>query len=184
MCRGPSLTFEQFNTGLSFTWYDWINDDTYTEEGGVFDLNMEPWDGQDTYGPWQTKTDDDEVHDIDVRIAEAIGYVQSCCMDGEVHVDVPAGSMEKFCPWTDPLVGGPPANCRNSVGGECETNPNANPDEYPISTILRSNLSPALTWCGCTAAGKPTTGYSGRCSYDDNHYTQYTDLATRICNRA
>ena len=53
------------------------------------------------------------------------------------------------------------------------------------STILKSNLRPALTFCGCTRSGRATVGYSGRCSYNsDNHYTQYTDLATRICDRA
>ena len=139
------------------------------------------------------------TNDINLRIREAIGYVENCCMDGDITVDVPSGSAQLWCPnvGTDPQY--PPADCVNQVDGAC-TNPN-HPDSnrFPISTILRSNISPrALTWCGCTANGDPTTGYSGRCfgDRDSDYYTKYKDfkppswgsltegLAVEICNRA
>ena len=141
----------------------------------------------------------DSTNDINLRIREAIGYVENCCMDGDITVDVPSGSAQLWCPnvGTDPQY--PPADCVNQVDGAC-TNPN-HPDSnrFPISTILRSNISPrALTWCGCTANGDPTTGYSGRCfgDRDSDYYTKYKDfkppswgsltegLAVEICNRA
>ena len=133
-------------------------------------------------------TDDDQVHDIDIRIKEAVGYVQSCCMDGRVTVDVPAGSLEKFCPWTDPLIGGTPADCPAEEGGVCPANPNAewHNGRLHISTIFGG---PRLNWCGCTPTGDQTTGYSGRCidygnGPDAAFYKKYEDLAKQICDAA
>ena len=143
-------------------------------------------DNQKTLGPWQTITER-TTNNIDERIRETLGYVQSCCMADGTPVTLPSwlsAVPDYWCVWNN-------GNCENEVNGECR-NPYESDDDrspapgtFPVSTILKSNLRPALTFCGCTRAGRATVGYSGRCSYNsDNHYTQYTDLATRICNRA
>ena len=144
----------------------------------IFDLNRKPYDGQVTLGPWQTMTAVLHTDDINVRIAEAIGYVLSCCVNGVVTVGgVSDDSKAKWC--SEDL---PHANCPNKEGGVCENLP-FHPAGYPISTIQKSNLSPALPFCGCTTGGLATTGYSGRCSHKaDDFYTKYEQLAAAICN--
>jgi len=146
----------------------------------LFDLNMKPYDKQITLGPWQTITAVLQTDEINVRIAEAVGYVQSCCVNGVVTIDgVSDDSKAKWC--REDL---PHANCPNKEGGVCENNP-FHPTGYPISTIQKSNLSPALPFCGCTMGGLPTTEYSGRCSHKaDDFYTKYEQLVTDICNAA
>ena len=176
---GAPLTYVDRPGGMPFEEF-LVNTD-------LFDLNQEPEDGQSTLGPWQTMTDRNQrVTNIDDRIRETLGYVQSCCM-GDVPVTLPPWLDEVpnyWCVWNN-------GNCENEVNGQCR-NPFESDDDgspapgtFPVSTILKSNLRPALTFCGCTRAGRATVGYSGRCSYNNgNHYTQYTDLASRICNRA
>lgn len=120
------------------------------------------------------------THDVNVRIAEAVGYVESCCMDGTIHVDVDPASANKWCVNTAQK-----GNCVNAVDGPC-TNPfHPNNPSLPVTTIQRSDLTPALTWCGCANGGHPTVGYSGRCSHTmDDFYTRYEALAKKVCDAA
>jgi len=165
----------------------------------LFDLNQAPIsddDNQPTLGPWQVMTDEDDerassVSDINDRIREAIGYVQSCCM-GDVDVLLPPwlGDVPNYwCKWND-------GNCENEVNGECR-NPYESddalspaPGTFPVTTILKSNLRPALTFCGCATTPRPdpskqTVGFSGRCSRGaGDYYTKYTAISTAVCNRA
>lgn len=158
-CWAPEISLDSFMTDTSF-----------------FDLNQKPNDGQDTLGPWQTMTAVKDTNSIDTRISEAIGYLQSCCMDGTVTMTVNLGSVSKWC------TGSSHGNCVNTVDGHC-TNPYfPNTEQYPVTTILKSNLDPALTWCGCATSGTPTCGYSGRCAQSDaDFYSQYEQLAQTVC---
>jgi len=142
----------------------------------LFDLNMKPYDGQKTLGPWQTMTAVSNTDSIDVRISEAVGYVESCCMSGEITTDVNPDSEKLWC--TGPSHG----NCENAVDGSC-TNPFE--PSLPVSTIQKSSLSPPLTWCGCAFGGTATVGYSGRCSQKmADFYTRYESLAQAVCDAA
>ena len=134
----------------------------------IFDLNMVPYDGQATLGPWQTMTAVPSTDSLELRISEAIGYVESCCMDGEITNPAEPGSRALWC---EQVSGS--ANCPNTVNGLCPLNPNRPGGGFPISTIQVSALSPPLTWCGCMKEGGATTGYSGRCSHSrDDFYTR------------
>lgn len=148
-------------------------------ETSLFNVNQRPDDGQKTLGPWQTMSEVMNTDDVNVRVAEAIGYVQSCCMDGSITVNVNSDSKKHWC------VGRQPANCANAVDGRCE-NPNRPGDpSYPVTTIQKSHLSPALTFCGCRMDGGPTTGYSGRCARQmKDFYTRYEALAKAVCDAA
>merc|ERR1719517_149892 len=97
-------------------------------------------------------------------------------MDGTVTVPLDPATDALFCPRG--------ADCPNQVDGECAVNPFRPPPDTccPISTIQRSELSPALTFCGCMKEGIATTGYSGRCSHKMlDFYTRYEDLAQQVC---
>ena len=97
----------------------------------VFDLDQSPYDGQDTLGPWQTLTAVVKAEDLDVRISEAVGYVESCCMSGVVTVQPPPNSEARWCR----VAPYPAGNCPNEEGGVCPSNPNQPPGAFPISTI-------------------------------------------------
>jgi len=167
---GPASPTDDSSHGPPLSQADFI------QHTAVFDLNMEPYDGQETLGPWQTMTAVKQTDSINVRIAEAVGYVESCCMNGDITVDVENESAKLWC--TGPDRG----NCQNEVDGSC-TNPFfPHSDTYPVSTIQKSSLTPPLTWCGCTKEGTATVGYSGRCSHKmESFYTRYESLAQAVC---
>jgi len=159
-----------------------ISQADFIKHTSLFDLNMEPYDGQQTLGPWQTmtaipKTSGNQEQQINMRISEAVGYVESCCMDGVITIDVDPNSAKKWC------TGSTHGTCQNAVDGKC-TNP-FQPDNpaYPVSTIQKSNLAPPLTWCGCATEGSAIVGYSGRCSHNQaDFYTRYESLAQAVCD--
>jgi len=156
-----------------------ISQEAFIHHTSLFDLNMHPYDGQATLGPWQTMTAIGVTHDVNVRISEAVGYVESCCMDGTINVDVDAGSRSKWC------TGGKSGNCENSVDGHCDNPFFPGSSAYPVSTIQKSTLSPPLTFCGCATEGSATVGYSGRCSHKmADFYTRYEALAQAVCDAA
>ena len=133
----------------------------------LFDINMKPYDGQNTLGPWQTMTTVTDTNDINVRVREAVDYVRSNC---NPNCPTPRENAQCENPFEDPRN----EYCKQD--GDC-----------PVTVIFDS---PNLNWCGCATTpwadpNKQTMGYSGRCSQGaGDYYTKYKDLATQICNRA
>ena len=149
--------------------------DEFISKSYVFDINQVAQDQPDTLGPWQTKSAIFTTDNINVRVKEAIGYVESCCMSGDITVDADADSEAKWCPNKH-------GYCVNTVDGKCD---NPYGLTAPVTTIFESNLNPALTWCGCATEGTPTAGYSGRCArHNANFYAQYEALAKAVCDAA
>ena len=158
----------------------------FIHSSDVFDLDLPADDNPNTVGPWQTTTVHMHGATAEMRVAEAIGYLQSCCMDGDVSVpDLPLGDEDKWC-----KIATTHGDCPNTVDGKCN-NPNR-PGEayYPVTTIFKSELSPALTWCGCATNISPnenhaTTGYSGRCNAQakvgEHFYSRYLPIAEEAC---
>jgi hypothetical protein len=66
-------------------WADWIPHQVATLEefldAPVFDINQRPYDGQNTLGPWQVMTQTFHTEDINVRIGEAVTYIEDYCKD-------------------------------------------------------------------------------------------------------
>ena len=123
----------------------------------LFDINMKPYDGQNTLGPWQTMTTVTSTDDINVRVREAVDYVTSNCNPN--------------CPTAKEN-----AQCENPF----------NPT-LPVTVIFDStNLNwCGCATTSSPDPSKQTVGYSGRCSQGaGDYYTKYKDLATQICNRA
>ena len=133
----------------------------------LFDINMKPYDGQNTLGPWQTMTTVTDTNDINVRVREAVDYVRSNC---NPNCPTPRENAQCENPFEDPRN----EYCKQD--GDC-----------PVTVIFDS---PNLNWCGCATTpwadpNKQTMGYSGRCSQGaGDYYTKYKALATQICNRA
>ena len=123
----------------------------------LFDINMKPYDGQNTLGPWQTMTTVTSTDDINVRVREAVDYVTSNCNP----------------------------NCPTSrENAQCE---NPFTPTLPVTVIFDStNLNwCGCATTSSPDPSKQTVGYSGRCSQGaGDYYTKYKDLATQICNRA
>ena len=161
--------------------------DAFIQSSEVFDLDLPASDSQITVGPWQTTTTQTHGGSAELRVAEAIGYVQSCCMDGEVTVSgLPEGEANNWCGKATTH-----GDCHNSVDGQCN-NPNQPGNAYyPVTTIFESHLNPALTWCGCATNITPnenhaTTGYSGRCNaaaaIGSTFYSRYLSIANAACS--
>ena len=137
----------------------------------IFDLNQEPQfpgDDQKTLGPWQTMTTVLSTNDIDVRIGEAIDYIEEFCNPN--------------CPGTRP-------------GDLCDTPFSSLPATNIFSGSRLKWCGCATT--SSPDPSKQTLGYSGRCvNAAADYYTKYEDLGTtylgeryeglakEICNRA